>query len=67
MEDQWWKHTLSEASYPAFTNVLLTLQVAIGGRVRTQRAWVECKAKSVLLGRRCSLEGKIWWQTNVTS
>jgi hypothetical protein len=26
-----------------------------------RRAWGECKVKSVLLRRRCSLEGKIWW------
>jgi hypothetical protein len=32
-------HTLSEASYPALTSVLLTLQVAIGGCVRTRRVW----------------------------
>jgi hypothetical protein len=26
-----------------------------------RRAWGECKVKSVLLRRRCSLEGKIWY------
>jgi hypothetical protein len=26
-----------------------------------RRAWGECKVKYVLLRRRCSLEGKIWW------
>jgi hypothetical protein len=26
-----------------------------------RRAWGGCKVKSVLLRRRCSLEGKIWW------
>jgi hypothetical protein len=41
--------------------VLLTLQVTIDGCVRTRRAWGECKVKSVLLKRSCSLEGKIWW------
>jgi hypothetical protein len=35
--------------------------VATGGRVIIRRAWGECKVKSVLLRRRCSLEGKIWW------
>jgi hypothetical protein len=34
--------------------------VATGGRVIIRRAWGECKVKSVLLRRRCSLEGKIW-------
>jgi hypothetical protein len=29
--------------------------------VRTRRARGECKVKSVLLKRRCSLEGQIWW------
>jgi hypothetical protein len=52
---------LSQASYPALMSVLLTLQVAIGGRVRTRRVWSEYKVKSVLLRRRCSLESKIWW------
>jgi hypothetical protein len=42
-------------------SVLLTLQVATGGRVIIRRAWGECKVKSVLLRRRCSLEGKTWW------
>jgi hypothetical protein len=59
MQDQRWKHTLSQASYPALTSVLLTLQVAISGRVRTRRAWGESKVKHVLLKRRCSLEGQI--------
>jgi hypothetical protein len=40
--------------------VLLTLQVATSVRVIIRRAWGECKVKSVLLWRRCSLEGKIW-------
>jgi hypothetical protein len=35
--------------------------VATGGRVIIRRAWGECKVKSVLLRRRCSLEGKTWW------
>jgi hypothetical protein len=35
--------------------------VATGGHVIIRRAWGECKVKSVLLRRRCSLEGKIWW------
>jgi ABC-type methionine transport system ATPase subunit len=26
-----------------------------------RRAWGKCKVKSVLLRRRCSLEGKIWY------
>jgi hypothetical protein len=60
-QDRRWKHTLSQASYPTLMRVLLTLQVAIGARVRTRRAWGECKVKYVLLRRRCSLEGKIWW------
>jgi hypothetical protein len=34
--------------------------VATGGCVIIRRAWGECKIKSVLLRRRCSLEGKIW-------
>jgi hypothetical protein len=34
--------------------------VGTGGRVIIRRAWGECKAKSVLLRRRCSLEAKIW-------
>jgi hypothetical protein len=34
--------------------------VATGGHVIIRRAWGECKAKSVLLMRRCSMEGKIW-------
>ncbi len=38
-QDQRWKNTLSQASYPTLTSVLLTLQVAIGGCVRTRRAW----------------------------
>jgi hypothetical protein len=42
-------------------SVLLTLQVATGGRVIIRRAWGEYKVKSVLLRRRCSLEGKTWW------
>jgi hypothetical protein len=41
-------------------SVLLILQVATGGRVIIRRVWSECKIKSVLLRRRCSLEGKIW-------
>jgi hypothetical protein len=61
MQDQRWKHTLSQVSYLDRTSVLLTLHVAIGGHVRTRIAWGECKVKSVLLRRRCSLEGKIWW------
>jgi hypothetical protein len=61
MQDQRWKHTLSQASYPTLTSVLLTLQVAICGHVRTRRVWGGCKVKLVLLRRRCSLEGKIWW------
>jgi hypothetical protein len=61
MQDRRWKHTLSQASYPALTSVLLTLQVTIDVQVRTKREWGECKVKCVLLRRRCSLEGKIWW------
>jgi hypothetical protein len=34
--------------------------VATGGCVIIRRAWGEYKVKSVLLRRRCSLEGKIW-------
>jgi hypothetical protein len=30
-KDQRWKNTLSQASYPALTSVLLTLQVTISG------------------------------------
>jgi hypothetical protein len=29
--------------------------------VINKRAWGECKVKSILLRRRCRLEGKIWW------
>jgi hypothetical protein len=47
-------------SYPALTSVLLTLQMTIVGCVIIRKAWGECKVKSVLLRRRCSLEGKIW-------
>jgi hypothetical protein len=53
--------TVSQASYPTLPSVLLTLQVAIGGCVRTRRVWGEYKVKSDLLRRRCSSEGKIWW------
>jgi hypothetical protein len=60
-QDRRWEHTLSQESYPALMSVLLTLQVATGGRVMSRRVWGECKVKSVLLRRRCSLEGKIWW------
>jgi hypothetical protein len=35
-------------------------KVATGGRVIIRRAWGECKVKSILLRRRCSLKGKIW-------
>jgi hypothetical protein len=56
-----WEHTLSQVSYPALMSVLLTLQVATSGCVIIRRAWGECKVKFVLLRRRCSLEGKIWW------
>jgi hypothetical protein len=42
-------------------SVILTLQVATSGHVIIRRAWGECKIKFVLLRRRCSLEGKIWW------
>jgi hypothetical protein len=48
MQDRRWKHTLSQASYPALTSVILTLLVAISGCVRIRRAWGECKVKSVL-------------------
>jgi hypothetical protein len=34
--------------------------VATSGCVIIIRAWGECKVKSVLLRRKCSLEGKIW-------
>jgi hypothetical protein len=34
--------------------------VATGGDVIIRRTWGECKIKSVLLRRRCSMEGKIW-------
>jgi hypothetical protein len=61
MQDRRWEHTLSQASYPALMSVLLTLQVATSGCVIIRRAWGECKVKSVLLRRRWSLEGKIWW------
>jgi hypothetical protein len=47
-------------SYPALTSVLRTLQVATSGCVIIRRAWGECKVKSILLRRRCSLKGKIW-------
>jgi hypothetical protein len=60
-QDRRWEHTLSQASYLALTSVLLTLQVAIGGCAIIRRAWGECKIKSILLRRRRSLEGKIWW------
>jgi hypothetical protein len=33
--------------------------VATGGRVIIRRAWGECMVKSILLRRRCSLEGKL--------
>jgi hypothetical protein len=66
MQDQRLKHTLSQASYLALMSVL-TLHVEIGGHVRTKREWCECKVKHVLLKRRCSLEGKIWWLNNATS
>jgi hypothetical protein len=36
------------------------LQVTTDGHVIIRRVWGECKVKSVLLRRRCSLEGKIW-------
>jgi hypothetical protein len=65
MQDRRWKHTRSQASYPALTSVLLTLQVEIGVHVRTRRAWGEYKVKSVLLRRMCSLEGKIWWLNKI--
>jgi hypothetical protein len=55
------EHTLPQASYPALMSVLLTLQVTIGGRVRTRRAWGEFKVKSALLRRRCNMDDKIWW------
>jgi hypothetical protein len=42
-------------------SVLLTLEVATDGRVIIRRALGECKVKSLLLRRRCSVEGKIWW------
>jgi hypothetical protein len=29
--------------------------------MRIKRVWGDCKIKPVLLKRRCSLEGKIWW------
>jgi hypothetical protein len=58
MQDRRWKHTLSQASYPTLMSVLLTLQVAIGGHVRTRRVWGGCNVKSVLIRRRCSLEEK---------
>jgi hypothetical protein len=35
--------------------------VATGGHVIIRRVWGECKVKSILLRRWCSLEGKIWW------
>jgi hypothetical protein len=34
--------------------------VATGVRVIIRRVWGECKVKSVLLRRRCTMEGKIW-------
>jgi hypothetical protein len=61
MQDQRWENTLSQASYPTLMSVLLTLQVATGGHVIIRRVWGECKVKSILLRRWCSLEGKIWW------
>jgi hypothetical protein len=34
--------------------------MATSGRVIIRRVWGESKVKSILLRRRCSLEGKIW-------
>jgi hypothetical protein len=42
-------------------SVLLTLHVATDGRVIIRRVLGECKVKSLLLKRRCNVEGKIWW------
>jgi hypothetical protein len=42
-------------------SALLTLEVATSGYVIIRRVWGECKVKSILLRRRCSMEGKIWW------
>jgi hypothetical protein len=35
--------------------------VATSGHEIIRRVWGECKVKSILLRRRCSLEGKIWY------
>jgi hypothetical protein len=56
-------HTLSSI-LPRSYEFILTLQVATGGHVIIRKTWGECKAKSVLLRRRCSLEGKIWCLDN---
>jgi hypothetical protein len=56
-----WEHTLSQKFYPPLTSVLLTLHVATGDHVIIRSTWGECKVQSVLLRRRCSLEGKIWY------
>jgi hypothetical protein len=58
--DRRWEHTISQAAYPTLMSVLFTLQVATSGHVIIRRVWGECKVKSILLGRRCCLEGKIW-------
>jgi hypothetical protein len=42
-------------------SVLLTLQVATGGREGNQESVGRLQGKLALLKRRCSLEGKIWW------
>jgi hypothetical protein len=34
----WWDHTVSQASYPALTSILLTLQVATSGREGNQES-----------------------------
>jgi hypothetical protein len=48
-------HTLSQASYPALTSILLTLQVATGGCKGNQGAWGDCK-----VNLRYSREGVAW-------
>jgi hypothetical protein len=57
--------TLSQASYPALFYLHHRWKLVVG--MITSRMWGDYKVKPVLLKRRCSLEGNIWWPNNATS
>jgi hypothetical protein len=61
LKNRRWKHGLSQASYPAIMSVHCRWQSVPG--MRTRRVLGDYKVKHVLVNRRCSLEGKIWWLT----